>query len=174
VINPILTDAGTRRAFDAFVAAQPPALPWDIQPGAMWPAFEAGWAARHTLFQLPGVSGNYASVPDKSLLTLAKQAPDLTDATTAADIYQAYPRHVGKAAALKAITKAAKAGTGFSMLLDKVNHYALAVSSWPAADKKFIPHPATWFNRGSYDDDPKEWQRGYSATTSQFSKPAAK
>ena len=37
--------------------------------------------------------------------------------------------------------------------------YADATTRWPVADRQFIPHPATWFNRGSYDDDPKEWSR---------------
>jgi hypothetical protein len=93
---------------------------------------------------------------------------------------------VGKQAAIKAIQKAAKicpktfiatdVESGGSRklspveyLLDRVQLYAAAVAKWPAADKQFIPHPATWFNRGSYDDDPKEWSRG-TATTSQFSK----
>ena len=170
MINPILTDYAARSAFDAFVSAHTAdtaGLPWEIQAGQAEPVFMAGYAAgKASTFggyaagpvALPGVSGNYASMPDTG--------------PTAADIYAAYPRKVGKQSALKAITKAAKLGGGMSFLLDKTNHYALAVKSWPAADKKFIPHPATWFNRGSYDDDQTEWKRGASAVTSQFSLPS--
>ncbi len=44
------------------------------------------------------------------------------------------------------------------------------VSRWPAEDRKFVPHPATWFNQERYLDDPKEWQRGAAAVPSQFTK----
>jgi hypothetical protein len=27
------------------------------------------------------------------------------------------------------------------------------------ADRAFIPHPATWFNQGRYDDNPALWSR---------------
>jgi hypothetical protein len=82
---------------------------------------------------------------------------------------------VGKQAALKAIAKVPSKWRdgGFKMrayLLERTQAYAAAVAKWPAADKQFIPHPATWFNRGSYDDDPKEWQRGGAAGTPGFSR----
>lgn len=42
----------------------------------------------------------------------------------------------------------------------KTRAYAAAVALWPEEETQFIPHPATWFNRGSYDDDPNEWVKG--------------
>lgn len=91
-------------------------------------------------------------------------------------IYAAYPRKVGKMAALKAIQKAisahAIAGMGHvtgkaagEAILKATVAYAAAVATWPARDRAYIPHASTWFNRGSYLDDPKEWQRGHSAVT---------
>ena len=44
-------------------------------------------------------------------------------------------------------------------LTERVSAYAEAVKAWPPADHQFIPHPATWFNEGRYDDDPNEWKR---------------
>ena len=73
-------------------------------------------------------------------------------------IYKAYPRLVGRKAALKAIAAALKVKPK-AELLERVEAFALATKSWPAGDHQFSPHPATWFNRGSYDDDPREWQR---------------
>lgn len=83
-------------------------------------------------------------------------------------IYQAYPRKIGKQAALKAIRAAIKQvdrsgpldghDSAGSYLLERVQTYAAAVAQWPARDQEFVPHPATWFNRGSYLDDPREWQ----------------
>lgn len=83
-------------------------------------------------------------------------------------VYAAYPRKIGKQAALKAITSAQKkAFITWDALLAKTVSYANAVAQWPESEKQYIPHPATWFNRGSYEDDPNEWVRG-AATTSQF------
>ncbi len=79
-------------------------------------------------------------------------------------IYACYPRKVGgKAAALKAITKALEkiskredVDDAFLWLKDSVEAFAAS----PAGKRgKFTPYPATWFNRGSYDDDPEEWWR---------------
>jgi hypothetical protein len=76
----------------------------------------------------------------------------------AAEIYQSYPRKQGKAAALKAIANATKA-VPLDRLLERTKAYAAAVALWPESEKQYIPHPATWFNRGSYDDDPVTWVR---------------
>lgn len=74
----------------------------------------------------------------------------------AASIYEAYPRKIGKTSALKAIEKAL-ASTSVETLMEAVNAYAAAVSSWPERDKAFIPHPATWFNAGRWEDDRASW-----------------
>lgn len=78
---------------------------------------------------------------------------------TAEDIYQAYPRRQGKIDAIRSIQRAMKREHP-SHLLERTQAFAEAVARWPAEDNpKFVPHPATWFNRGSYDDDPKLWER---------------
>jgi len=71
------------------------------------------------------------------------------------EIYQAYPRKIGKQVALKAIRKACEKGEPVK-ILEATKAYAEATAGW---DRQFIPHPATWFNRGSYDDDRAEWVR---------------
>lgn len=73
-------------------------------------------------------------------------------------IYQAYPKHVGKQAALKGIAKACKTNKP-EHLLERAVAYSKAVSAWPDTERQFAPYPATWFNDGRYDDDPNEWQR---------------
>lgn len=65
-------------------------------------------------------------------------------------VYQAYPRHVGRNAALKAIEKVLKQGHDFDWLMDRVERYA---SIRAKEDQQFTPHPATWFNEGRYFDD---------------------
>lgn len=83
-------------------------------------------------------------------------------------IYNAYPRHVGSRAAKKAIDKALErleASMGMTLpvvgeyLNSKTTAYRRATASWPAKDRKFIPHPSTWFNQDRFDDDPQEWHR---------------
>lgn len=71
------------------------------------------------------------------------------------EIYAAYPRHVAPDAAKKAIAKALKV-LPFEELLKRTKQYATS----PAGQNgQFTPHPATWFNRGGYNDDPSEWNR---------------
>lgn len=81
-------------------------------------------------------------------------------------VYEAYPRHVGRTAALKAIESAFKA-MPYDQLLAKVTAYAQAVQKWPPAERQYIPHPSTWFNQGRYADDPREWMRGTAAVQQQ-------
>lgn len=185
-------------AFTKFAATRSHGLPWEIGADDLRAIFTAGWhahyeAGRQTdmfpgtlnanvaqsvehLFCKQEVVGSIPSVGSNSDAAAAKfaleNAPHDHDhlPITAEDIYAAYPRKVGKQAAVKAINKAAKRVGSLSELLFCTKAYAAATATWPAADKQFIPHPATWFNRGSYDDDPKEWVRGAAATPSQFTK----
>lgn len=87
------------------------------------------------------------------------------------DIYQLYPRKVGKRAALAAIDKAISRIKGtmggglfesqaIEYLTERVRLYAHVVSGWPRSDRAFIPHPATWFNQDRFDDDDREWFKG--------------
>ena len=83
-------------------------------------------------------------------------------------IYAAYPRKVGKADALRSIDKVIRSLRHDSIrrglqpnavgewLLARVLAYA-GSPKVRGSDPRFIPHPATWFNRGSYDDEPTEW-----------------
>lgn len=76
----------------------------------------------------------------------------------AESIYHAYPKRVGKQGAIKAIKKALALKPA-EALLKASRLYAEAVATWPESDRVYIPHPATWFNRGSYEDDPQNWKR---------------
>jgi len=98
------------------------------------------------------------------------QKSEVPDKPTPESIYEAYPRKVGRKAAIDAITRAIKRiGAEWKqvdhlspnhLLLDKVKVYASYVALWPADERNYVPHPTTWFNQGRYDDDPKEWERG--------------
>jgi len=76
-------------------------------------------------------------------------------------IYQLYPRHIQREAAIRAIIHAAvrvkaEGVEPLPYLTERTTAYAAS----PAGQKgQFTPHPATWFNAGGYDDDPAEWQR---------------
>lgn len=80
-------------------------------------------------------------------------------ATQLEDIYWAYPRHIGKVEALKAIKKALQYKT-YEVLMERTKLYRASSDGNPSGPRaQFIPHPATWFNQGRYDDDPTEWNR---------------
>lgn len=76
--------------------------------------------------------------------------------TEALKIYEAYPRHVGKRAAITAIQRSIgrlsrkKLPDAEKWLLGRVTAYA---ASRNGQDAQYTPHPATWFNQGRYDDD---------------------
>ena len=78
---------------------------------------------------------------------------------TAEQIFNAYPKKVAKQDALRAITKAF-AFASPEQLLEATTAFGAATANWEDKDKPFIPHPATWFNGGRYNDDRGEWTRG--------------
>ena len=75
-------------------------------------------------------------------------------------IYSAYPRKVGKRAALLRIREALVSlykETGedsFSFLIERTRMFA---NSPAGKAGSYTPHPSTWYNQGRYLDDPKEW-----------------
>ena len=93
-------------------------------------------------------------------------------------IYSAYPRRVARGAALPAIRRALDrlcavtpetfqdAPERFDpakWLLESVQAYAKAVAG---QEKRFVPHPSTWFNQERYLDDPSDWRHdGYIPAT---------
>jgi hypothetical protein len=74
-------------------------------------------------------------------------------------LYMAYPRHVARGAALRAIRKALLTEE-FAFLMAAVTEYRGARESHVALDadqKNYTPYPATWFNQERYHDDRGEW-----------------
>ena len=73
-------------------------------------------------------------------------------------IYAIYPRKQGKQEALKSIIKALKQH-GMEKIKEATSAYAQATSLWSENDRQYIPHPATWFNQGRFEDDRETWKR---------------
>jgi hypothetical protein len=76
------------------------------------------------------------------------------------DIYAAYPKKVGRKAALRSISKALRDCKDPAMLIERVQQYAAAVRKWTVEDrKKYIPNPTTWFSQERWADDQSTWKR---------------
>jgi hypothetical protein len=91
---------------------------------------------------------------EPEVVTEPKPAATTTSPAHQAEIiYEAYPRKVARPAAIQAIRRALQAKS-FDWLLERVQKYAECVEG---SSKKFIPHPATWFNQARYDDDESDW-----------------
>lgn len=106
---------------------------------------------------------------------IKREESKITYAEKCEIIYQLYPRKVAPEDGKRAIEKAIKL-KGFEHIRNRTMAYGEAVRKW-SRDFRFrgtsgsdlVPHPATWFNRGSYDDDPREWEgdRRYAPTKPQ-------
>jgi hypothetical protein len=73
----------------------------------------------------------------------------------AGEIYDCYPRKVGRPEAIKAICGAISRGTSPIVLLERTQAYAKVRSS---QDNGFTPYPSTWFNQERFNDDPETWK----------------
>lgn len=73
-------------------------------------------------------------------------------------VYAEYPRKEARAAALPVIA-AAIATHGYEHVLQATRRYAEAVARWPEEQRRYVPHPATWFRQERYNDDPALWER---------------
>lgn len=67
-----------------------------------------------------------------------------------AEFWNAYPRKIGKQAALRAFTRATER-TDVATIIAGVQRLANDPNLPP---KQYIPHPATWLNEGRWDDEP--------------------
>lgn len=119
--------------------------------------------SKRNITVIKGNNGNGLSSQAEALGIEHKQRAENTPkpspaATDAEIIYALYPRKQGRKEALKAIGAALRVKT-HPELLEATAAFAEATRAWPAADLQFIPHPATWYNRGSYDDDRTNWIR---------------
>jgi hypothetical protein len=97
---------------------------------------------------------------DRDILSIASsmlQASPQADAIASEceRVYEAYPKKVGRPAALKAITKAIKKH-GLQHVLQAAQRFAAAWKDQPSL--QYCPHPATWFNQERYNDDPSLWK----------------
>lgn len=84
-------------------------------------------------------------------------SPSSTSSPTPTDgvieIYELYPRQIGKPMALKSIEKALRTHS-LDFLKQRTEAYAKACIG---KDPQFIPHPATFFNQERFNDDPSTW-----------------
>lgn len=102
----------------------------------------------------PEIFGSATGSPLPVATSILNQSDITRNRKDPVDIYAAYPKHVAKEAALKAIARALKR-ISFDELLISVQAFALAVDG---SDKDLLPHPATWFNSGCWMDDRSTWK----------------
>jgi uncharacterized protein YdaU (DUF1376 family) len=88
----------------------------------------------------------------------------------AAQIYALYPRKTKPDTAMRAIQKRLDTGIDAQILIQATRSYAAATAKWPREDRQYIPHPSTWFNAGSFMEDPSEWTRLQPAAATQQKK----
>lgn len=106
------------------------------------------------------------SLPDKPKSVKPKPSQTATRLLSEMVWEQCVWRKVNKQDGIKAIDKA------IAIVADREKIAVDAAAQWLASkaaeysasplgmrpDKEYRPHPASWFNKGSYDDPPEEWQ----------------
>lgn len=102
--------------------------------------------ARHVVCVVEALS----DAPPKFRLVKAGDA-----AGQAAELFDLYPRKVGRDKALVAIRNALK-----RVSFDELREAVCAFAKSPAGNAgEYTPHPATWFGEGRWQDDRKAWER---------------
>ena len=131
---------------------------------------EVGWITLDPPIsgESPEASGDSGNLPGLNGMEWKRMEENTNTLKGWCVIYDAYPRKVGKKDAQKPIEAAIKA-KGFDELLEIVKQFKAASSE---VEKRFIPHPATWFRQGRYDDDPSEW--GVNAEGKIYEPPSAR
>lgn len=86
--------------------------------------------------------------------TDSQQALSLQD--QAEIIYRIYPNKKKPIKAKEAIIKALR-HIPFEKLKERTERYAEITSMWFPHKKKYIPHTASWYNSGAYDEDEDGW-----------------
>lgn len=71
------------------------------------------------------------------------------------EFWAAYPKKVGKKAALTAWNKARPDTELFDKIMAAIGR-ARATDQWQRENGRFIPNPATWINQGRWDDEYEE------------------
>lgn len=79
--------------------------------------------------------------------------------------WAAYPRKVGKLAAIKAWVRIQPDVQLYLRIIAKVKEETHS-EQWQKDNGSFIPHPATWLNQGRWDDEPVEIVKGKSTAAS--------
>lgn len=90
-------------------------------------------------------------LPNEVLMPTAEGGGPVLDVGTFDEFWMAYPRKVGKAAAVKAWAKALNEGANPAVVVAGARRLAADPNLPP---KRYIPHPTTWLGRGGWDDEP--------------------
>ena len=73
--------------------------------------------------------------------------------------YSIYPRKKQRQDAIKAFAKLMRSGViSLEALIAKTRTFASSWEKRPAADRQFIPYPASWLNKGEFGDDHESGQ----------------
>lgn len=110
----------------------------------------------HQLEGIPSISS--PALPAPVLPAFSPIGDSAKPQITAELIYEAYPKKVAKKDALKAIQRVLKEYDP-AKILSATLDYAEAVARWPEGDRRFVPYPAKWYDRGDFNNDPKTWER---------------
>lgn len=96
---------------------------------------------------------NTTNSTDSTAPTTPTSSAGALQETRFAEFWQAYPKKVGKAGALKAWKKLKTTAELFERIMTALE-WQKQSEQWTREGGRFIPNPTTWLNQGRWDDEP--------------------
>lgn len=117
---------------------------------------EQGFVFKGLNKSVQGVEQNVQGVEQNTLILRKETFKERTKESEFASFWEAYPRKVGKGAAIKAWLKVAPP---LKECLDALA-WQTKTEQWAEHGGKYIPHPTTWINQQRWLDMPQTGQNG--------------
>lgn len=126
----------------------------DLPPPAPSPSsFTAGLTGTSTLFGFASSAPNGAANPPRS--ARPPLPADAEDCPEFMEFWNAGPKRGARKAAYTAWRKVYRDGVQTAVIMDSWPAHVAEWANWPEADRKYIPHAATWLGQERWEQPPE-------------------
>lgn len=111
-------------------------------------------APRGSVHATDGVASALPETSIETSIETSMKRPTVSDVVDL--IWQSWPtgRKIDKPATTRAVSRAIRDGHSPAAISEGIDRDAAVWATWPASERQFVPHPATWVNGRRWTDDP--------------------